>query len=178
MDLQGAYGTYYPNYVTNGPSTNKSPNPSLTPNFGRVDRSLSLQMAGDTSRAGQVPLWNTTLGPAAYEFSNEQWANKLFFRWDFRLIAPCTGNYLFNVGGDGMFQAHNRNCGLLNIVVDAAFMSCSYPMALERENTELDVVFNRWGTVLRQRPARYLKRGMERPAHRLLQRHRNHASGM
>jgi hypothetical protein len=79
-------------------------------------------MIADTSRAGQVPLWNTTLGPAAFEFSNDQWANKLFFRWDFRLIAPCTGNYLFNVGGDGMSQAHKRN------FVDAAFDSRSYPM--------------------------------------------------
>jgi hypothetical protein len=49
-----------------------------------------------------VPGWNTTFSYAAMEYSQFWWQDTVYFEWNFRLVAPCTGNYQFAVVGDGM----------------------------------------------------------------------------
>jgi hypothetical protein len=108
-DLNGAWGAYYPSYGVSGASTEKNPG-ALKPHLDRLDLVPSVSMEGDgaNATARSVPNWRTTLGPAAFEWENASstgWYNNLFFDWQFRIVAPCSGQYQFQVTGDGMHCA-------------------------------------------------------------------------
>lgn len=73
--------------------------------FERLDSNISLAMT-NTGPTSSVPGWQQ-FSPVAYTLQNN-FADQIFFNWEFRLIVPCTGNYTFQFSADGMYGWHIR----------------------------------------------------------------------
>lgn len=97
--MRGAWGYYIPNYPVNGPSSSRFPAASQI-RFERRDTNININMLSSTDASGEVPGWRTSFSPVARTFNN--WYDKIFVEWNFRLLVPCTGIYTFQMVADGM----------------------------------------------------------------------------
>lgn len=114
---QGVWASYYPRYPISGSSTDKTP-AATDVHFDRLDQQINMSLASENGASifqpdtdlvlssKTVPKWRD-FGAAAYEFNVATvapggWFNSLFVRWSFRLVAPCTGNYILEMEADGV----------------------------------------------------------------------------
>lgn len=114
---KGVWGSYYPRYPIAGSNTDKTPAATAV-HFDRLDQQINMSLTSEGGAAifqpdtdlvlstSTVPKWRD-FGAAAYEFNVATvapggWFNSLFIRWTFRLVAPCTGDYILEMEADGV----------------------------------------------------------------------------
>ena len=98
--MRGPWVHLIPNCKIGGSSTVRFP-PASQVRFERQDADINVNMPDVQTASGQVPNWKTSFSPVAWTYTN--WHDQMFWSWNFRLLAPCTGNYTFQIASNGMW---------------------------------------------------------------------------
>ena len=111
--MPGMWASYYPNYATSCSASgvsSTSQDPLFTQlRFNRLEPGVSYTLGTDIGDYGNgaVTNWDTTFSPVAC-LIDKPWYKEFLVEYEFRIVAPCDGEYVFANTPGGMLRERER----------------------------------------------------------------------